>query len=259
VTEVMFKATGLARSYRAAGRTHAAVDGVDLTVLSGATLGIVGESGSGKSTLLRMLLALEESDSGTVHYRGRALRANDPVSLRGFRREVQLVFQDSRGSLNPRWTVGSSIAEPLKYLGTTGNHADRVAEVLAAVELDLEVVDRYPHELSGGQCQRIALARAIAPGPRVLVGDEPVSAVDVSTRAQLLDLLARLVREQELTLIFVSHDLGVVRYLCDDIVIFREGRIVEQGASVEVFANPRNAYTRKLIAAVPRLPVSTDS
>jgi peptide/nickel transport system ATP-binding protein len=231
------------------------VDGVDLTVPSGATLGIVGESGSGKSTLLRMLLALEEPDSGMVHYRGSALRASDPLSLRKFRREVQLVFQDSRGSLNPRWTVGRSLAEPLKHLGITGNHADRVAEVLAKVGLDPDVVDRYPHELSGGQCQRIALARAIAPGPRVLVGDEPVSAVDVSTRAQILDLLSNLVREQELTLIFVSHDLGVVRYLCEDVVIFREGRIVERGASAEVFANPQHAYTRKLIASVPRLPV----
>lgn len=254
MNEVLFEATGLTRRYRTSGRQHTAVDGVDLTVHAGATLGIVGESGSGKSTLLRMLLALDAPDAGTVHYRGHALRASHSRSLQWFRREVQTVFQDPRGSLDPRWTVGRSIAEPLRCLGVDGDHAGRVAEVLAAVGLDPEMAGRYPHEFSGGQCQRIALARAIAPGPRVLIGDEPVSAVDISTRAQVLDLLARLVRERGLTLIFVSHDLGVVRYLCEDVVIFRAGRIVERGAAQAVFTDPAHAYTRKLIDSVPRLP-----
>lgn len=247
MTEVLFEATGLTRRYR----RHTAVDDVDLTVRAGAALGIVGESGSGKSTLLRMLLALEEPDSGSVRYRGREVHAG---ALRWFRREVQAVFQDPRGSLNPRWTIGRSIAEPLRCLGIDGDHAGRVAEVLADVGLDPGIAGRHPHEFSGGQCQRIALARAIAPGPRVLIGDEPVSAVDIATRAQVLDLLARLVRERELTLIFVSHDLGVVRHLCDDVVIFRAGRVVERGPAEDVFAAPSDAYTRKLIDSVPRMP-----
>ncbi|KAA5830605.1 ABC transporter ATP-binding protein [Saccharopolyspora hirsuta] len=251
MTEVLFEATGLTRRYRQC----TAVDDVDLAVRAGAALGIVGESGSGKSTLLRMLLALEEPDSGAVRYRGHELRAGDAGKLRWFRREVQAVFQDPRGSLNPRWTVGRSIAEPLGCLGLDGDHAERVTEVLADVGLEPDVADRHPHEFSGGQCQRIALARAIAPGPRVLIGDEPVSAVDISTRAQVLELLGRLVRERELTLIFVSHDLGVVRHLCDDVVIFRAGRAVERGPAAEVLTTPSQPYTRRLVDSVPRMPV----
>ncbi len=232
-----------------------AVDGVDIALAEGGSLGIVGESGSGKSTLVRILLGLDRATAGTVHYRGRPITPGRPRALRWFRREAQVVMQDPLSSLDPRMTIASIIREPLVCLRVAGDHDARTAEVLADVGIDPAWRSRYPHELSGGQQQRIAIARALAPRPRLLVGDEPVSALDVSVRIQILDLLRRLAAEYDLTLILVSHDLGVVRYLCEDVMVLRDGVAVEQGPTAEVFAAPRAEYTKALLAAVPRLPV----
>ncbi|WP_407661339.1 ABC transporter ATP-binding protein [Frankia nepalensis] len=281
--EAAFEVTGLSRSFplpraarrgpghpdagsggqpgdgKRAGRAsrHAsrqAVRGVTLTLPAGASLGIVGESGSGKSTLVRLLLGLDRPDAGTVRYRGRLVRAGRPRDLRWLRRDVQVVLQDPVASLNPRLTVGAIVAEPLECLRVAEDHDARVDEVLRAVDLPTEVRGRYPHEFSGGQRQRIAIARALAPRPRVLVGDEPVSALDVSVRAQILDLLAELTIASQLSLILVSHDLGVVARLCDQVAVMRAGEFVEQGPTAQVLANPAHPYTRTLLAAVPRLP-----
>jgi peptide/nickel transport system ATP-binding protein len=259
--EPLFEATGLGRSYRLPrtspfgppGVRHAVRD-VSLRLADGAALGIVGESGSGKSTLVRLLLGLDRPDAGTVRYRGRPVVAGRPRALRWFRREVQVVFQDPAGSLDPRMTVGAAVAEPLACLGVPGDHGERVDEVLRAVDLDPDVRGRYPHEFSGGQRQRIAIARALAPRPRVLVGDEPVSALDVAVRAQILDLLGTLAERHHLGLVLVSHDVGVVARLCDQIAVMRGGTVVEQGATGDVLSRPAHPYTRALLAAVPRLP-----
>jgi ABC-type microcin C transport system duplicated ATPase subunit YejF len=252
---------GLARTYRLPRSTllgpraeRRALDGVDVDLAERGTLGIVGESGSGKSTLVRILLGLDRATLGTVTYRARTIEPGRPRSLRWFRREVQVVFQDPLSSLDPRMTIDDIVREPLECLGVEEDHDARVVEVLDAVGVDPEARLRYPHELSGGQQQRIAIARALAPRPRVLVGDEPVSALDVSVRAQVLDLVRRLADEYDLALILVSHDLGVVRSLCDDVIVLHTGRIVERGPTDEVFRRPTHDYTRRLLAAVPRLP-----
>lgn len=258
MTELL-KATGLSRSFRLprtslfapAAHRHAVRD-ISLTLTEGQSLGIVGESGSGKSTLARLLLALDRPDSGTVHYRDREIRPGR--GLTWFRREVQVVLQDPMGSLDPRATVRDIVAEPLECLRIPGDHDDRVDELLRAVGLDPSVRGRYPHEFSGGQRQRIAIARALAPGPKVLVGDEPLSALDVSVRAQILALLDDLAEEYGLTLLLVSHDIGVVRRLCTDVLVMKDGRAVEQGPAASVLGDPEHPYTRRLLAAVPRLP-----
>jgi ABC-type glutathione transport system ATPase component len=254
------------------GVRHAVRD-VSLTLGAGASLGIVGESGSGKSTLVRLLLGLDRADAGVVRYLGRPVRAGRPRDLRWLRRDVQVVLQDPVTSLNPRLTVEAIVAEPLECLRIEGDHGGRVDEVLRAVGLPPDVRRRYPHEFSGGQRQRIAIARALAPRPRILVGDEPVSALDVAVRAQILDLLAELTsagdtsagpgsagpRTAGLSLILVSHDLGVVARLCDQVAVMRTGRIVERGGTDRVLATPSHPYTRALLAAVPRLPAPADS
>jgi ABC-type microcin C transport system duplicated ATPase subunit YejF len=261
VTVPVLTAEGITRHYplprtslfgpRAA---RVALDGVDVAIAEGASLGIVGESGSGKSTLVRILLGLDRPTSGAVHYRGQAIEPGRPRRLRWFRREAQIVLQDPLSSLDPRMTIASIIREPLVCLDVEGDHDARITEVLAAVGLDPAWRSRYPHEFSGGQQQRIAIARAIAPRPRLLVGDEPVSSLDVSVRVQILDLLRQLATDYDLTLVLVSHDLGVVRYLCDDVMVLRDGVAVERGRTVEVFSSPQHEYTRSLLAAVPRLP-----
>ncbi|APU16518.1 MULTISPECIES: ATP-binding cassette domain-containing protein [Actinoalloteichus] len=262
---VLWEARGLTRRFRAprtarssgVGRagatTRTALSDVDLTIREGEALGIVGESGAGKSTLLRLLLALDRPDEGELHYRGAPL-GSDRRSLRAFRRDVQVVFQDPRGSLNPRMPVSAIVAEPLRSLRIPGDHAARVREVLGEVGLGLDAADRYPHEFSGGQRQRIAIARALAPRPRVLVGDEPVSALDVSVRAQILDLLAGLAAEHAMTLVLVSHDLAVVGRLCPRVLVLHQGRVVETGPTERVYSTPEQDYTRRLLAAIPRLP-----
>jgi len=234
-----------------------ALRGVDLTLKVGGSVGIVGESGSGKSTLVRILLGLDRATAGTVTFRGRPIAPGRRRDLQWFRREAQIVLQDPLSSLDPRLRVASIIAEPLRCLAVDEDHDARIDEVLTAVGLEPDMRDRYPHEFSGGQQQRIAIARAIAPRPAVLVGDEPVSSLDVSVRAQILDLLGRLAAEHDLSLILVSHDLGVVRYLCEDVLVLHDGAVAESGRAEDVLGRPQAEYTRQLVAAVPRLPRPT--
>ncbi|MDX6322666.1 MAG: hypothetical protein QOF52_2524, partial [Propionibacteriaceae bacterium] len=239
------------------------VAGVSLTVHSGERYGVVGESGSGKSTLIRMLAALDRPSSGRIEFQGRSIGELPDARLGFLRSAVQLVFQDPRSSLNPRMKVADIVTEPLRsrlLRGRTDVPTDRsrrLAEVLDAVGLPASAARRYPHEFSGGQRQRIAIARALAPNPQVLIADEPVSALDVSVRAQVLNLLNDLVRDAQLTLIFVSHDLTVVRHVCDTVAVMQAGRIVESGPTAQVYARPQADYTRSLLASIPTLPSET--
>lgn len=254
-----YRAEGLTRRFGHRDREVLAVDGVDLVVPKGGRVGIVGESGSGKTTLIRMLAALDRPTSGRLWFDQREITGLRERDLGFLRASVQLVFQDPRSSLNPRMRVGDIITEPLRsrlvrpQLAEGLSLPQRLREVLAEVGLPADSSDRYPHEFSGGQRQRIAIARALAPRPQVLIADEPVSALDVSVRAQVMNLLADLVRESGLTLIVVSHDLLVVRHLCDQLAVMHHGRIVESGPTAQVYANPQQDYTRELLAAVPRI------
>jgi ABC-type glutathione transport system ATPase component len=223
-------------------RVLAAVDDVSFDLHREETLGVVGESGSGKTTLMKLMLGLEKPDQGRVTYLGGSLR-----------REVQVVFQDPASALDPRMRVEQIIMEPLHVLRIQEDHRLRLAELMDAVGLPLAYARRYPHEFSGGQRQRIAIARALAPRPRVLIGDEPVSALDVSVRAQILNLLEDLRVGFQLTLVLVSHDLSVVRHMTDRVLVMQNGRIVEQGATRDVFRAPQHPYTRLLLASIPRL------
>ena len=260
--EVLLRAEALHRNHRLPRQrllgprpVRHALRGVDLELDEGGSIGIVGESGSGKSTLVRLLLALDRADSGTVTYRGRPVSPGAPRTLRWFRREVQVVLQDPFASLDPRVRVADIVAEPLECLDVPGDHAARVTELLGAVGLDAATAKgRYPHEFSGGQRQRIAIARALAPGPRVLVGDEPLSALDVAVRGQVMDLLRGLATDLGLALVLVSHDIGAVHRLCEQIVVLHEGMVVERGRTADVLASPADPYTRRLLAAVPQLP-----
>jgi ABC-type glutathione transport system ATPase component len=234
-----------------------AVDDVTLEVLEGESLGIVGETGSGKSTLARILLNLLEPTSGVVRYRGEDVTHARGARLAALRRERQMVFQDPAGSLNPRKTVGAAIADPFAIHGLLPERAARarrVGELLEQVGLEPALANRYPHELSGGMRQRVGIARAIALGPELLVADEPVSALDVSIQAQILTLLRDLQRELGLTLVLISHDLAVVRYMCKRVAVMHHGRLVEVAPVEELYRTPREDYTRELLAAVPRIP-----
>ncbi|MCA0307455.1 MAG: ATP-binding cassette domain-containing protein [Actinobacteria bacterium] len=258
----LYRAEALTRRYRDGGREVLALDSVDLHLDRGQRLGIVGESGSGKSTLVRLLAGLDRPTSGRVWFEGTEITRLPERDLGVLRASVQMVFQDPRSSLNPRMRVGDIITEPLRsrlvrrQLPAGTDHQHRLAEVLEAVDLPEDAGRRYPHEFSGGQRQRIAIARALAPKPEVLIADEPVSALDVSVRAQVLNLLTDLVASQGLTLVVVSHDLMVVRHLCDRLVVMRQGRIVEEGATETVYETPATAYTRALLDAVPRIRTS---
>ena len=232
-----------------------ALDGVSLTLRAGESLGIVGESGSGKSTLARLIMALDRPEAGQIRFRGQDLLALRRGALRRLRRNFQMVFQDPYGSLDPRHRVRRIVAEPLHGLGldlSSGERRDRVAEALQAVGLKVADLDKYPHEFSGGQRQRIAIARALITAPALIVADEPVSALDASVQAQVLNLMADLQAARGLTYLFISHDLSVVRHITDRVAVMRHGRIVEQGRTAEVFARPRHPYTQALLAAVPR-------
>ncbi|MET7734574.1 ABC transporter ATP-binding protein [Streptomyces sp. NPDC005402] len=245
--EVVLEAKGLRREFGRGRKAFAAVDDVSLTVRRGETLGVVGESGSGKTTLGRMLVGLLEPTAGEVRHDGHARV--------GVNSAVQMVFQDPVSSLNPRRSVGESIADPLRARGERDEKRirERVTELLERVGLEGAHYDRYPHEFSGGQRQRVGIARALAADPRVIVCDEPVSALDVTTQAQVVALLGELQRELGLALVFVAHDLAVVRQVSDRVAVMRRGRIVEQGPADEVYDSPRDPYTEQLLAAVPAL------
>jgi peptide/nickel transport system ATP-binding protein len=229
-----------------------ALHGVSFDIIRGQRFGIVGESGSGKSTLLRLLCGLQTPTSGSIRFAGREIAGKREHQLRFLRAEVQLVFQDPMSALDPRMRVRKIIAEPLLNQRRQ-DLRPRVREVLAAVGLPPDAGDRFPHQFSAGQRQRISIARALVTRPSVLLADEPVSALDVSVRAQILNLLADLVEEYSLTLVFVSHDLLVVRHVCDTVAVVHEGRLVELGPTEQVTEGARHPYTRGLIAAVPTI------
>ncbi len=234
-------------------RRVSAVDGVSFTVAVGESFGIVGESGSGKTTLARMIVGLDHPDAGGIEVAGIPVAGRRDRELAELRRIAQMVFQDPMGSLDPRMRVGDVVAEPLRALRIAGDHRARVRELLEAVALPVDAADRYAHEFSGGQRQRIAIARALAPRPRLLVADEPVSALDMTVQTQVLELLADLKERFELTMIFISHDLSVVYEVCDRVAVMKDGRIVEVGPVADVYARPSHPYTAGLIGAIPRL------
>jgi ABC-type oligopeptide transport system ATPase subunit len=230
-----------------------AVDGVSFEIEEGKTLGLVGESGSGKSTTAYAALQLLRATSGSVRFLGHELTDLRGAELRQMRRQMQIVFQDPYASLNPRMTVGKIVAEPLQThgMGTRRSRRATVAQLLELVGFDPSYTNRYPHEFSGGQRQRIGIARALALSPKLIVCDEPVSALDVSIQAQILNLLKDLQRDLGLTYLFIAHDLAVVRGVSDTIAVMRQGKIVEQGPATRVYTKPQSDYTRALLAAVP--------
>jgi len=234
------------------GQVHA-LRGVSFTIEAGRSLGIVGESGSGKSTLARLVMALDTPTSGSVRLLGRDLHALPREQLRQARRDFQMVFQDPYGSLDPRQTIERIVCEPLSAQGTARDEQrQRAGEALQAVGLRSNDLSKYPHEFSGGQRQRVAIARALITRPRLIVADEPVSALDVSVQAQVLNLMQDLQAEFGITYMLISHDLAVVHHLCDEVAVLWQGRIVEQGPPERLFAAPEHTYTRTLLAAVPQ-------
>jgi peptide/nickel transport system ATP-binding protein/oligopeptide transport system ATP-binding protein len=236
-----------------------AVDDISFSAERGETLAIVGESGAGKSTTGRLILRLVEPDAGTVRFDGVDVRALDQPALRTLRRRMQMIFQDPYSSLDPHLPVGESVAEPLhRHFGMSrGDRLRRTAELLDVVGISRDVLERYPAELSGGQLQRAAIARALTMRPDLIVADEPVAALDVSVRAQVLNLMLDLQRELGLTYLFITHDLSLVEVIADRAIVMSGGRIVEQGGVEEIFENPREDYTRELLAAIPRpVPMS---
>jgi len=233
-------------------RDRPTLEKLSLEIREGASVGLVGESGSGKTTLLRLLLGLARPSAGRISFEGRQVEPRNGAFMRDYRRKVQAVFQDPYSSLDPRQTVLGIVSEPLRSLRLPGDHRAQVEAALAAVDLEPDVLGRYPHQFSGGQRQRIAIARAMVARPRLLLADEAVSALDLSTRVRIVELLQRVAAH--MTLVFVSHDLGVVAALCDEIVILQHGRIVEAGPTRGILADPRHPYTRNLLQSVPRMP-----
>jgi ABC-type microcin C transport system duplicated ATPase subunit YejF len=249
---VLVEAKGLVKEYRAGARV---VDDVSFQIKRGETLGLVGESGSGKSTVARMLLRLVEPSAGAVWYDGIDLLNTSSSEMRAMRRRMQIVFQDPFAALNPRMRVREIIAEPFRIHGERGAVSrELLVGMLAEVGLDADALERFPHEFSGGQRQRINIARALALKPEFLVLDEPVSALDVSVGAQVVNLLRELQRTYGLTYLFISHSMPLVRYLCDRVAVMQRGRVVELGDCVQVCDAPVDEYTRGLIAATPEMP-----
>ena len=258
----LLQVTQLAKTYRlprqnllAPAPEVQALAGVSFTLQSGKSLGVVGESGSGKSTLARLVMALEAPSAGQVRLRGVDLHSLRPAELRRARGDFQMVFQDPYGSLDPRRTVLQTVAEPLAVLqgASAAEQRERGAEALDAVGLRAADLGKYPHEFSGGQRQRIAIARALITRPRLIVADEPVSALDVSVQAQVLNLMQDLQDRFGVTYLFISHDLAVVDLVCDEVIVLQHGRIVEQGDPDALFHHPQHPYTQRLLAAVPGL------
>lgn len=252
MSKVLLKAEHLKKYFKSPHGTVKAVDDVSLEIYEGETLALVGESGCGKSTLGRVILNLITPTSGTVNFDGTDITALHGKMLRNMRAQMQLVFQDPFSSLDPRFTVGQIIAEPLQNMGLSRQEQQkRVLELMDRVSLQPEHYSRYPHQFSGGQRQRIGIARALAPNPRLIVCDEPVSALDVSIQAQILNLLKKLQKQSNLTYLFISHDLAVVRYISDRVCVMFLGQICELCSTVEAYEKPLHPYTRMLIDSAP--------
>ncbi|AST93881.1 peptide ABC transporter substrate-binding protein [Sutcliffiella cohnii] len=262
MTEPLLKVRGLKKHFamespipfRKSTQSVKAVDGVSFDVFPGETLGIVGESGCGKSTMARLVNQLITPSGGTVEFKGENLVGMEGKKLRDYRKSIQMVFQDPFASLDPRKTIGQLIAEPLVIhsIGNKETRSARVKELLEVVGLSEYHAERYPHEFSGGQRQRINIARALALNPDVIICDEPVSALDVSVQAQVINLLKQLQKEYNLTYIFISHDLNVVKYMCDRIAVMYLGKIVEMGTYNDLYDHPKHPYTKALLSAIPK-------
>ncbi|MDR2895330.1 MAG: ATP-binding cassette domain-containing protein [Propionibacteriaceae bacterium] len=259
----LFELDDVTVSFGGRRRATLALDHLSLQLAANARIGIVGESGSGKTTLLKLLAGLIVPTMGTLRFRGQVLDQRSPQLMSDLRRQVAMVFQDPRSSLDPRMRVAAIVGEPLlakaqrSVFPTALSRRRRVDEVLQAVDLPTAAGRLYPHEFSGGERQRIAIARALAGAPSILLADEPVSALDVSVRSQVLNLLNRLTDDLGFSLLLVTHDLSVVRHSCDQLVVMRAGRLVEVGGSSQVLSNPMTDYTRALIAATPRLSLQS--
>lgn len=260
MTEPILEVRDVRKTFRTGGsgpfspkREVHAVSGVSFALSAGETLGIVGESGSGKSTLGRLVTSLIPPTSGTVRFKGREMTTASPDELRRIRQHIQMIFQNPLASLSPRRMIIDSLTEPMEVfkIGTRIERVERAMELLEEVGLKRQYATRYPHEFSGGQCQRINIARALMLAPDLIVCDEPVSALDVSVQAQVINLLTRLQREHGLSYIIVSHDLNVIRYICDTIAVMQGGEIVEYGPAERVYEDPQHEYTKTLLAAIP--------
>jgi ABC-type oligopeptide transport system ATPase subunit len=252
----LLSATSLTKVFTTGGKEFRAVDNISFNIEEGGVLGIVGESGSGKSTVARLVMRLIEPTAGKILFEGHDLTAKSGEELRLVRRRMQIVFQNPHSSLNPRHTIRDAIAEPfLIQTPFRGVELEqRIESLLDIVSLPKTFKYRYPHELSGGQKQRISIARAVALEPRLLVLDEPTSALDVSVQAQIINFLQDLRQRLKLTYLFISHNLAVVRHLCDHVIVMNKGKMVEEGETARVFTDPQQDYTRQLIESIPRLP-----
>jgi len=231
-----------------------AVENISFSLFKGETLGIVGESGSGKSSLCRLILKLINKTSGSISWFNKDINILNSAELKKFRKSVQVIFQDPYGSLDPRMTIGKIISEPLDIYRKnlkTREKEELVINAMKDVGLSSELFNRYPHELSGGQCQRVGIARSLINKPSVLICDEPVSALDLSIQAQILDLIKILKDKYNLTIIFVSHDLTIIKSICDRVIVLKDGNIVESNSTINLFKNPESSYTKKLISSVP--------